>query len=370
MRAGCAVTVVLAGCYLSHGREDPGPREDAGPRADAGMRPRCVTTATERWAEPAVVMEGNGGWSVTAAGCELLAAGTRAEDREIVFARWSGSRWDSSPTGQRGFVSSDASAFDGETFYVAAVDKGVLQLVEGRVREPAPRWSSSPIEREGTWAAVETDARGRVHVAFRRADGPLVHRTRGPAGWTEEIVDARDSYDVTLAIDAEGAAHAAYLWVTSPSVHDVAYARQVGAAWETTDLEPRDPLDEIMGGPGIAAGGRTVHLAYGAFAGLGVRKVQHARIESGRWTFETVDDVASFGVAMDSIAVDADGHVHLVYRPTAETLRYASDRTGGFVAEDLPFVGTGGAVGIVVDGAKVVHVFGFAGGAVVHTYRR
>ncbi len=151
--------------------------------------------------------------------------------------------------------------------------------------------SSAPEEPAATAIAITAD--GPV-VAFGSDGRTLVARRRGTR-WVSETVDEDGGLGVSMALDADGVSHLAYLTGTG----DVRHAHPAGDGWEISDV-----------GAGATA-------------------------------------------APATIAVDVGG-VHHVAWQTAEGLAYATDAGGDFTEEELPGSTVGGArpgVGAGAEGA-------------------
>jgi hypothetical protein len=141
--------------------------------------------------------------------------------------------------------------------------------------------------------AIATTADGPL-VAFGSDGQTLVARQRGTR-WVSETVDEDGGLGVSMALDADGVSHLAYLTGTG----DVKHAHPAGDGWEISDI-----------GAGAAA-------------------------------------------APATIAVDVAG-VHHVAWQTAEGLAYATNAGGDFTEEELPGSAVGGArprVGAGAEGA-------------------
>jgi len=377
--AAAVALTTSAGCYLAHERAT---RHET----DAGtVAPACPTDATREWSVAISLGAAAGGYAMApdpSCGVHVLVS-AEGETGAVAHMQIDAvGALHQTPTGLFGSIGRDALAYHDGALYAAiaglGTDEGPIGLRLAVERVSGEDWFEEGVDIDGGYGAIAIDAAGVVHMAYALPDG-VAHATRAADGsWSRDVIDFRLSAPVTIALDASGATHVSYAWVTAPSVHGAAYATNASGRWETIDLEPIDPLGETGSDTTVLVGPRGVHLLYQAYAEPGVRKIQHALRRPDRsFTFETIDDVGSFGVPTNAGALDADGWLHVVYEgiapstdPMSPPIRYATDRSGAFVAETVPAPPGTRAPMITVDASGVVHLLVYQSGRVLHMRRR
>ncbi len=188
-------------------------------------------------------------------------------------------------------------------------------LVDGWVRAPS----------------LAIDANGAAHLAFVRfenLDSFLFHlwyATNASGAWTEELIDA-DGDNPTLVLDADGKAHVVYV----DERHDqTKYATNAGGAWQVTVVheyednfyEPAMNADLALDADGHA------HTCLSYYLPFTAEMVHYATNAGGAWQEEVVN--SSEGGGRCSLAVDSGGVVHFVYSSHGSVLDYRRRQPAG-----------------------------------------
>ena len=145
---------------------------------------------------------------------------------------------------------------------------------------------------------------GTPVVAYGDEDSTFV-ATRAGGAWSSQQVPGNGGYAVSLAVDADGGPHVAYV-DTSGGVHE-AHASG-GGQWEVTDLgsagsPPSGGAANPYWGTSIAVDGQGTHEV--AWADVDANDIKLASDAGGQ--FQTQDVQGSNGGATPSLAVSPDG---------------------------------------------------------------
>jgi hypothetical protein len=216
-------------------------------------------------------------------------------------------------------------------------------------------------------AAIAVDSLGtvRLHVARRESDGVTAWDrnrlfTGAPGAWSAELLGDAPWVDADAAVDAFQALHASYV-AFQGALHVVRDGVSLSAL-----VDPEAACDtslalDVLGG---------AHLAYRAVrASDGAAEIRYATDRSGAWVAEPVAAVASGcdGVATLALAVEPDGRAHLVHAGSfpGGGLEYAvrleawaaEPLASGFVRSvDLALDALARPVVAYCDAANVLHV--------------
>jgi hypothetical protein len=180
---------------------------------------------------------------------------------------------------------------------------------------------------------------GEAHLAYyyvSSSDGAGVgysHRVGG--GWTTEVVAPEISSSVSLALDASGIPHVAYVTAASPTVR---YASLAGGVWTSEDVDlPTDQSGDLS----LAFDATGVpHVAY-PWGGT----LRHAWKPAGAatWSTETIDAaLGTSGYPGTSLRFDAQGRAAVSYHRGTQ-LVFALREPGGWSQGVIPgaaYVGT------------------------------
>ncbi len=205
-------------------------------------------------------------------------------------------------------------------------------------------WLEEPIDAGyGRVPSIAVDAGGTVHVAYVGEVG-VAYGLRTDEGWVLQTVEEAGWVgDLAVRADADGVAHVVY----APEYDRVVYASRRDGKWDRSEVARGDWFYD----PSLALDGAgAAHVVY--YAGI---SLEYATNASGRWATEEVDaDEAESGGT--SIALSGD-EVRLSYRGFLHDLRVATRRSGVWSIEVLrEWWDTGWSSSIGVDGSGADHV--------------
>jgi hypothetical protein len=218
-----------------------------------------------------------------------------------------------------------------------------FEQTHGKVRyahqaSPAGSWSiEEQIESDQAWApSIAVDPQGGIVMSyFDTTAGSLKVAYRPAAGaWGTTVVDS-NAFDKTrmefdsqwmtsLVLDSRGGRHIAYYDYIHGAIQ---YAYQpAGGAWSHSTI---DAVGSFGGAPSLTIDRQDgLHVAYhhGTAASTGELKYAYLPL-GGTWTTKVVDSSANAG-RYSSIALDAQGGLHIVYND-GSILKYADRPSGG-----------------------------------------
>jgi hypothetical protein len=285
---------------------------------------------------------------------------------------------------------------DGAITFSSLCDDRIVVLRGGR-----PNWLCQRAD-ENSYVGVEPsialDSNDNQHIShYDDENGDLKYARRVGGVWKNEVVDAAGDVGrgSGIAVDADGNPHISYIDTTNNAVK---YATPLNGGWVIEKVY--EPADTPLSGTSIAldSNGRpcivfdqgavapvryaswdgsawNIEIVYGGGSGAylavhddvphvsfvgdegGIMRLHHAAKEQGAWKTEIV--AASTEAGGDTgIAVDSNGHPHIVYRDYGNgAVSYA--RWDG-AAWDLDVVemnaGNGEGVAIAVDGRNTPHI--------------
>ncbi len=158
----------------------------------------------------------------------------------------------------------------------------------------------------GRWPALAVDASGELHACFTGAGGFGVSYLRIAPGRTPESVDVDGQAQCSLAVDAAGTVHVAYL-----SRFGLRHARRAASGWTASTVDAQATVGiRRFDGPALAlAPDGAPRIAYRRPTGTGPIGLTVALRDGQGWTFEAT---AIRGlVGPHSLAVDAAGQSRL-----------------------------------------------------------
>lgn len=268
---------------------------------------------------------------------------------------------------------------------------GMCQLfhVEGR----SGAWITTEIGRDRKcWSInLAIDSEGFLHVAYLITEGfrdYIRYGSNTSGDWQFETVTDASQWDIGMSVDIDGAAHISYykfglkyinkvggVWSTPVTIdtecgqcegmttsivndsqnrphisyvagnrEDNRYATQVAGNWQIQVLEAGD-----YGSYGSDITVDTADKPHISYHHVASRALHYATNASGDWVVDTVD---GYGV-QNSIAVDPDAKVHLVYEHY-DGLKYATNAKGEWTPIAVSPVD--GQSDIAIDSNGRVHV--------------
>lgn len=171
------------------------------------------------------------------------------------------------------------------------------------------------------------------HVVYAdTASDQLKYATDVSGRWVVSAIPGADGAEFpSIAIDQGDAVHVAFLVFTgqSPASYQLDYASDASGSWQTTTVE------SVLAYPSIAVDATgTPHIAYlGTAQPDGSYPVHYRSYGSGGWS----DQVAATSAdpkTLVALAVTPNGQVGLVYKSQTE-LEYATDASGSWVTAQV-----------------------------------
>jgi hypothetical protein len=225
-------------------------------------------------------------------------------------------------------------------------------------------WSFGSVDYTGgqlIWSSLLVDSSGRIHISYY--DGStnydLKYARKLPGGsWTNEQVDTTGNtgWYSSIAIDSSNVIHITYY---DQSLGDLEHASRDAAStgsWTLESIESGTSEDGIYGSMAISADG-TLHVGYYEKTGTS-QGLRHASKSGASWAKETVEITPDIG-QHSSIVTDSTGAVHIAYYDAMnKDLKYATKPSGG--SWSIFTIDSSGDVGqytsIVVNSTGAVHV--------------
>ena len=214
-------------------------------------------------------------------------------------------------------------AFDNDTnALVAYFDESDADLKLARTDGSA--WELHTIDDSGALgvlAGAGLDADGHAHVAFSLHssfdENRLRYATNRTGSWRTETLAVAEIDDAALALDPNGDVHVCAC--SRYSYDELTYATNVGGTWAT------EVIDDLGSQCAIAADADgKAHIVSGS-------PLTYLTNAGGMW--QTAEIGASY-YSFAAIAVDEDGYAHVSFdNPSAETLNFATNRSGDWVVE-------------------------------------
>lgn len=206
---------------------------------------------------------------------------------------------------------------------------------------------------------------GTVHRVYVDRQERLVHASHHGGSWSREVLDARKSSigGRSIAVDALGRLHATYVvesasaptgtpWVVVHGVLD-------SLGWTVTELLPGDGRGVLAIGP--EGNPRVLFATDWTLDESGtqhteVDRLRFATFDGDTWSVEDTGlrgEASSLGHAA-SLVIDDGGHAHALVGRGWYRQFYATNASGTWQEETLPFEPSGGSLGF--DSAGLMHV--------------
>jgi PGF-pre-PGF domain-containing protein len=245
-------------------------------------------------------------------------------NRDLKYARWTGSEWEIETVDSVGEVGVGTS--------IALDPAGLphISYCDSRpnydlkyARWTGTTWAIDTVDSEGFVGgrtSITLDSTGRPHIGYLdTTNDDLKYARWDGSAWAIETVDSETdvSKEISIALDANDHPHITY---RDHTTNDLKYARWTGATWsiETVDQDCGFSLSMALDASDHP------HIAYTDSTNSDLK---YARWDGSSWSIETVDSDGSLG-SYTSIALDASGHPHISYRDGSNrNLKYAH-RTG------------------------------------------
>ncbi|CAM4209630.1 hypothetical protein COEX109129_13470 [Corallococcus exiguus] len=197
---------------------------------------------------------------------------------------------------------------------------------DGGVCGAGPGWTTQVVD-EGIDALTATfvfDARGVGHYAYSKNSNLHVGTTR-PGDAPTRVWDVWTAYDVTMDVAADGTHH-----VLFQQGNNVVYASDANGTWKSRVL-----AEGWTGAIALDAQG-VPHVLFRRPAPQ-VGYLYGTRSAKGEWSLSPIEALGNSD-GIERMAVDANGHVHLVFvrwYGTQSQVVYASNVSGTWTAEPL-----------------------------------
>jgi hypothetical protein len=213
------------------------------------------------------------------------------------------------------------------------------------------------------------DASNNIHLSYSY-NHVIYHETDSSSSWTAsaDAIDSAGRNEIShLAVDSSGNSHVIYFDETN---EDLLYSTDAGGSWSSPELVDTDSTHTAATYASIVIDGNDrLHVAY--FENTG-HNLMYATLDTtsatASWTTTVVHDQAEQVGQSNSIAVDADGNVHIAYMGDLPgvnpyyVLMHAtkSASTGVWTTETVDsnetHVYSSAGTSIAIDAAKAIHI--------------
>ncbi len=256
-------------------------------------------------------------------------------NRDLKYARWTGSGWAAETVDSAGDIGMYTSlALDAAGHpHVAYCDSTNRDLKYAYWT--GAQWAIQTVDSAGDvglMASLSLDGGGNPHISYYddTSDDLKYARWMGDR-WAIETVDggrAQAGLYSAVKVDAAGHAHISYCELYWPNVNPepttyLKYARWTGAAWSLQNVELIQPGHAPKHTSLALDAAGDPHIAYFRYLGSGQGSLKYAHWTGSSWTLEVVDD-AGYAGEYCSLALDAAGSPHVsYYARVSGDLRYA-----------------------------------------------
>ena len=163
-------------------------------------------------------------------------------------------------------------------------------------------WTSSTVpvpEGCGGDLSLAVDKNGVAHIAFSCYG--VFYATNQGGTWAISTIEKDYSYEPSIAVDSNGKVHIAY-----DGHWQLKYAHNMLGTWTVDVIDEKQPYNISLG---LNAAGKA-HISY---ASENPSRLQYATNLSGTWNICSIDAVPSAAYSRNSIALDSQGKVYIVY---------------------------------------------------------
>ncbi len=203
--------------------------------------------------------------------------------------------------------------------------------------------------------ALHLNQADTVYISFYIAEDDVVgYATKAPgATWQSyDVIVAEKAVFPVLGGDARGMLHLSYYSSASQSLR---YATNTSGSWNT---KPVDAATSVVGLSLAVDDKNAVHLSYMSTGPTA--ELKYATNASGSWDLKPVHAIPSYAgfSPQTSLAVDANGHVHIAYdRPSTQELSYTTNALGEWKPSSVNHkLSTGTRPSLRVDGRSKAHI--------------
>jgi len=243
-----------------------------------------------------------------------------ADNKDLKYARWTGSEWDIDRVDSAGTVGKYSSiALDSDNDpYIAYYNDSIDGL--RFASKSSGSWDKETVEQfreetglyPGSYTSLAVSSSGKPHISYYEYDinldeGYLKYATLTSGSWVKEYVDKDDDDDVgwytSIALNEDGNPGISYY---DGERQNLKYARRSGGSWNRETVASSDNTGIYTS---LVYDGNSPRIAYfDVTAGA----LNYVSWSSSRWNFTTVASSREVGLST-SLALDNAGAPHISY---------------------------------------------------------
>lgn len=278
-----------------------------------------------------------------------------SQDNELCYASLNGSEWTSEvvDSGSSFGVEIDIDAM-GERPCVAYYDE-ISRDLKLAIRGTSGVWSKQIVDdttNVNSWLSLDIDSMNRFHITYYDMSNQDLCYAYFNDDWSFWVLDTSGGVCSAMVSDYNNKQHVVYIDLVDASAQ-LSYITNSGAKWvlETVD---EDGLVGEQSSIAVDADG-FIHMAYYDNSN---GSLNYANNVDG-WNVVTIDNTTPMVGLFPSIALDADGNVHISYYDMtgSRILKYATNQDGDWDIRTLDGSGDVGLYSsIAIDGNGSVHI--------------
>ena len=215
----------------------------------------------------------------------------------------------------------------------------------------AAGWKMTNLGKTATYCSIALDADGHPHIAYLEPWKPTDYRLRyatfNGKSWRREVVDSGDvGMHSDIAVDSQGHPHIVY--ADRGSVSNLHYAAFDGQNWTINTLDSGGFGADIV----IDANDHP-HVSYAQSNIGGNSPLRYAHHDGSNWIFETVaNNILPFSGS--SIALTSTGKAYISYNDQSATLYVANNTAGTWFVGSMD---TGYYSSLAIDSVGQLHIY-------------
>ncbi|MHC1680661.1 MAG: fibronectin type III domain-containing protein [Methanomassiliicoccales archaeon] len=294
------------------------------------------------------------GSALTAYGGDLFAAFV-SDDAKMYCAVYDGTSWAIEEVDVSSSYAKelDISVSDG-TVFISYVDT-TTKYLKVASRSPSGSWTTSVVDdttQVGSWSSANGDSFGQMHVTYYDfSNQDLRYAIHNGTSWSISKLDESGGACSAIISDDNNKQHIFYIDLVLAKT-PLSYMTNSGAKWVSSVVDSQGDVGEQSSIAVDAEG--FVHIAYYDDSN---GTLNYANNVEG-WNTVVVDNSSSKVGMYPSIALDSEGFVHVSYYDYVnQDLRYATNADGSWSTDSRD---TGGDVGLhsslTVDMNDAVHI--------------